>query len=968
MPAHSLPLQYLLTLPAQMAAEFETLENRPRPAWYASCDPPGRPLGSGGGTANLLAETWQATSPNHSFDQWLHQSRKLVIHGGGQSRRLPAYAATGKLLMPMPVLRWARGQRLDQSLLDLEVPDYSRVLRHASPGVVAMIASGDVVLRFGRDLPPFPEVDVLGLGMWVAPEKAQDFGVFFTRRDRPTELAFFLQKPPASKIRELADRYRFLVDTGMWLLSARAVRVLMERCGWDYTKQQFASRAAANYELYAQFGLLLGSAPVGDDAQVNALTSAVVALPEAHFYHFGTSTQIIDSVVELQNFVLDESKIGLTGGTQQPDQITQNSRFEATLRRNENRCLWIENSVVPATWHLASRHVLTGVPQNDWTLRLGEGTCLDFIPVGERDWCIRPYGFTDKFNGSLGEPSTTWLEKPASHWFESRGLSLTACGLDSAADIQCVPLFPILPESNLRGQFVQWLVAANAEKNPEFAALWQNSPRLSAQETGAKINLRRLYEQRSGLRQACLLPMLKHFRSSVFFRLDLESTARSFNSATTLPELEFGEHDDPMQLVHDRMFRAAVLRHHGKPGWEKFEAAAFGRLRDLIGREAQLSPALPRRNILEDQIVWARSPVRFDLAGGWTDTPPYCIEHGGKVLNLAVDLNGQPPIQVFAKFCDRPELVMRSIDLGLEERVRTYEELDAFAHPENPFALAKAALALAGFLPRFHAHGGSASLEQQLRSFGSGIELSLLSAVPKGSGLGTSSILAATVLAALGDLCGLEWDRNVLFTRTLALEQMLTTGGGWQDQAGAIFRGLKLIQTNPGLAQRPTLRWLPEHLLGHEYADRSILLYYTGVTRLAKNILAEIVRGLFLNSPAHLSTLADISANTDFTASALQRCDYSMLLAAIRNSWSLNQQLDSGTNPPAIQRILHSVADHTGAAKLLGAGGGGYLLLFGKDESAAATIKRVLLDNPPNARARFIEFTLSQTGLQLTRS
>ena len=67
----------------------------------------------------------------------------------------------------------------------------------------------------------------------------------------------------------------------------------------------------------------------------------------------------------------------------------------------------------------------------------------------------------------------------------------------------------------------------------------------------------------------------------------------------------------------------------------------------------------------EDQIVWARSPVRLDLAGGWTDTPPYCIEHGGKVLNVAVDLNGQPPIQVFARLSDRPELVVRSIDLGV---------------------------------------------------------------------------------------------------------------------------------------------------------------------------------------------------------------------------------------------------------------------------------------------------------------
>ncbi len=965
MPGIENPFQYLLTLPPRMAYEFETLAGRRRPAWFATSDPPGRPLGSGGGTANLLAEAWRATAPKEPFADWLRQSRKLILHAGGLSRRLPAYAPVGKLLMPLPVFRWSRGQRLDQSLLDLQLPDYQRVLAHAGPGTAALITSGDVLLRFARELPPFPEVDVLGLGMRVAPQKAKDFGVFFSPRGRPTEMAFFLQKPDAARIRELAEDYLCLIDTGMWLMSERAVRVLMERCGWG--NSGFAGGAARRYELYAEFGLALGLSPTARDPAVNALACAVVALPEAEFYHFGANGQMIESVSVLQNLVLDEAKVGRTGARQQPDQVTQNSRFEVALRREGNHTLWVENSVVPSGWQLGSRHVLTGVPENDWTLRLPSGTCLDFAPVGKDLSCVRAYGFNDTFHGPLGE--ARWFDRPAGDWFSARGLKPEDCGIDPRADIQSCPLFPVLAVGQIEPAFVEWLFAPAPANGSGLANRWRELPRLSAMQILEQVNLRRLYEQRARLRQGCLLPMLGNFRWSVFFRLDLEAAARAFAASdATLPELRFDEHDDPMQLVHDQMFRSAVLRHRREAGWEQFEAGAFARLREMIVQEARLSPADPHPSVMEDQIVWARSPVRFDLAGGWTDTPPYCIEHGGKVLNLAADLNGQPPIQVFARLSEHPELVMRSIDLGFEERVRTYAELDTFGRPDNPFALAKAAFALAGFLPRFHARGGWGSLEEQLREFGAGIEISLLAAVPKGSGLGTSSILAATVLAALGDLCGLGWDRNTLFTRTLALEQMLTTGGGWQDQAGAIFREVKLIETAAGLAQKPVIGWLPHHLFGHEYANRSILLYYTGITRLAKNILAEIVRGLFLNSPSHLGIIADIGANAGFAATAIQKCDYGMLLAAIRNSWTLNQRLDSGTNPPEVQAILDSVRDYLGAAKLLGAGGGGYLLLFGKDETASARIKQHLAQHPPNPRARFVDFSLSATGLQLTRS
>jgi galactokinase/mevalonate kinase-like predicted kinase len=424
---------------------------------------------------------------------------------------------------------------------------------------------------------------------------------------------------------------------------------------------------------------------------------------------------------------------------------------------------------------------------------------------------------------------------------------------------------------------------------------------------------------------------------------------------------------DSLEALRDR-YRSTWLNQSSRGTWGEFEAEAFTQLRELMVGQAQLAPMSPRCSVQRDQIVWARSPVRLDIAGGWTDTPPYCLEHGGRVVNLAADLNGQPPIQVFARISDRPEIVLRSIDLGLHERVTSYEELDTFGRFDSPFALAKAALALAGFLPRFHCPSQFGSLKRQLRDFGGGIEVSLLPAVPKGSGLGASSILAVTTMAALSALSGLGWTREVLFRRTLALEQMLTTGGGWQDQAGALYRGLKLVETKPGLVQHPELRWLPGDLFGPGFANELVLLYYTGLTRLAKGILIEIVRRVLLNSTADLETIRAIGDNALLTSEAIQRCDYGMLLEAVRNSWDLNQRLDSGTNPPQVKQLLAGIEDYLGATKLLGAGGGGFLLLFAKDEQAAARIKRDLAARPPNRLARFVDFTLSSLGTQTTKS
>ena len=301
------------------------------------------------------------------------------------------------------------------------------------------------------------------------------------------------------------------------------------------------------------------------------------------------------------------------------------------------------------------------------------------------------------------------------------------------------------------------------------------------------------------------------------------------------------------------------------------------------------------------------------------------------------------------------------------EVVETYEQLAYYNKVGSPFSIPKAALALAGFIPEFAANAYT-SLKAQLEDFGCGIELSLLSAIPAGSGLGTSSILAATVLGALSDFCSLAWDKNEICKRTLVLEQLLTTGGGWQDQFGGVLGGVKLLQSQKGFNQQPLVRWMPDDLYTQpEYASCH-LLYYTGITRTAKTILAEIVRRMFLNSNGQLRLLREMKAHTLDMYDAIQRQDFCRMGQLIGTTWHQNQMLDSGTNPDAVRQITDMVDDLCLGYKLPGAGGGGYLYMVAKDPEAAARIKQTISANVTTPNARFVDMTLSKKGLQISRS
>lgn len=557
---------------------------------------------------------------------------------------------------------------------------------------------------------------------------------------------------------------------------------------------------------------------------------------------------------------------------------------------------------------------------------------------------------------------TLYLGVPFVEWLAERGLSLQH--VENGHDLQAARLFPVTDSVDELGVLMRWMVSEPTLEEGKEA--WLRCRKMSADEISAYANLRRLTEQRERLRLSNWGILANNYEHSVFYQLNLDDAAKEYAlNHLALPN-ELPETAPMMTRVSDQMFRARVMQLGGK-SYESYENKAFSLMREGLTEAALAKKQQPRLSVYADQIVWGRSPVRIDLAGGWTDTPPYCLNEGGNVVNVAIELNGQPPLQVYVKPSKEYKVVLRSIDLGAVEVVETYEELARFTQIGSPFSIPKAALVLAGFQPGFSLES-YASLEDQLKDFGSGLEITLLSAIPAGSGLGTSSILASTVLGAVSDFCGLNWDKHEIGNRTLILEQLLTTGGGWQDQYGGVLRGVKLLQTTSGMNQIPQVRWLPDYLFTGTEFQKCHLLYYTGITRTAKGILAEIVRGMFLNSTEHLNLLGQMKAHALDLYEAVQRGNFDEMGRLVGKSWEQNKRLDPGTNPPAVEEIIRRVADYCLGYKLPGAGGGGYLYMVAKNPEAAARIRSILTQNPPNACARFVEMTLSDRGFQVSRS
>lgn len=912
-------MKKLLSLPPNLVGWFHDITGYPKSEWFCTNDPIDHKLGSGGGTTWLLTQAYENemahsdANNQKTFDEWLSSEKRLLLHAGGQSRRLPAYAPSGKVLTPVPVFRWERGQRLSQDLLSLQIPLYKKIMDAAPSSLHTMIVSGDVLIRTTQPLQPIPEADVVCYGLWLGPEIAKNHGVFVSSCDTPSVLKCMLQKPSPATLGTIQKDHYYLTDIGIWLLSDKAVKVLMSHKG--------------EYDLYSEFGGAMGTEPTLNDEAVKELKVAILPLSGGEFYHFGTSHELLSSTLAIQNLVNDQRLIMHHSRKPHPCIFIQNSITKKAVD-SSNEEVWIENSYISEGWSISQKNIITGVPKNNWNITLAPGQCIDIVPMGETQYVVRPYGFNDRFAG----------------------------------EEQQRPQFPIVDNIDEAGLVLRYILnqETEGEDKGKGKAIFEKAQKISAEQISATANLRRLFEQRREFRKHNWSALADNYEHSVFYQLDLNDAAKEFKANGIAMPKPLPDYAPLLTRMKDAMFRGDNDK-------------AFGLLRDGIVKTSNANginmPTLSSMSnkVATDQIVWGRSPVRIDIAGGWTDTPPFCLMEGGSVVNLAIELNGQQPIQTYVKPCREHHVVLKSIDLGASEIVETYEQLADFKRVGSPFSIPKAALALAGFLPQY-SQEKYPDLKSQLMAFGCGIEITLLSAIPAGSGLGTSSVLAATVLGTINDFLSLGWDKNEICHKTLVLEQLLTTGGGWQDQFGGVLQGVKLLQTNKGFEQQPIVHWLPTDLYTQPEYQACHLLYYTGITRTAKTILAEIVQKMFLNDHDQVALLREMKAHSLQMYEAIQRNDFKEMGKLVGKTWLQNQAIDAGTNPLEVKKLTDLIDDLCLGYKLPGAGGGGYLYMVAKDPEAAARIKVILNANRPNGNARFVGMNLSKTGLQVSRS
>ena len=898
-------------------------------------DPEGKRVGSGGATFNVMKYIREQSEEEDCFKD----KRILVIHSGGDSKRVPQYSACGKLFSPVP-RELPDGRR--STLFDEFIIGMSGMPSRFKEGM--LILSGDVLLLFNPLQIDFQFNGAAAISIKEHVETGKNHGVFLG--DESGYVRQFLHKMSVEKLTQVGAvnaHGNVDIDTGAIMLDSNLLNALFGLISTDGAVDkakfdQFVNEKARIsfygdflYPLAAEATLeqYLKEKPEGSFCQeleecrkilwetLTPFSLKLLCLSPAQFIHFGTTRELLHLVtegIEDYEFLNWKSQVfGVEGNG--GDCAYSNSYIQEGAKVSAKA--YIEDSYLYGNTTIGEQCVISGVTLKD--KQVPAGVTLHGLKLRNGKFVVRIYGTFDNPKGFLEEDApylgTTLKQLP-----KLLGLSEEELWGVEEPYLWFAKLYPVcdsIEEAVQEALKLADVLAGRAVVSESYKA----AERFSLFESFNAADTTQMIAWQENLEKKI---RISRFLKAIDERKEVAEAATAFGSKGVtekqLKELmKIAEDADFGTKMRIYYYLSRLTQGHVS---EDLENACFQyickELYDAVVSDIDCEETYH----IEKNEVTVELPVRVNFGGGWSDTPPYCNEHGGTVLNAAISLNGTLPIVVEVKRIEKSAVVLASTDLGAEADFTDMKDLQNCNDPFDTFALHKAALIACGIIPR----EGTYALGQLLEKVGGGLYLSTaVRGIPKGSGLGTSSMLAAACVKGIFEFIGKEISENELYSRVLCMEQIMSTGGGWQDQVGGLTPGVKLVHTIPGIKQNIQV----DHIVIPEAAKQELkerfALIYTGQRRLARNLLREIVGNYIGSKKNSLEVLYEIQKSAVLMKFELEKGNIDAFAKLLDEHWELSKRLDGGCTNTCIEQIFLSVEDMLDAKMICGAGGGGFL-------------------------------------------
>ncbi len=333
-------------------------------------------------------------------------------------------------------------------------------------------------------------------------------------------------------------------------------------------------------------------------------------------------------------------------------------------------------------------------------------------------------------------------------------------------------------------------------------------------------------------------------------------------------------------------------------------------------------------------VVRARAPARISFGGGGTDLAPYCTEHGGAVISTTISKYTYVTLQ--EKDPAARETTIHAHDL---HQVTTFPR-GQFVY-DGKVDLAKAVL------KHFN-------VQQP-------VEIHIHSDLPPGSGMATSSSLAVALIGACAGVQRQQLSKYDAAYLAYKIEREdLKQRGGYQDQFAAAFGGFNYIKFRDRVTVYP-LKLSPRMRLELRYR---LLLVYTGQTHLSSAIQEQMMKGYTLQKANFLDGMACLKKVAKNMRDLLVLDDLTRLNEfgqLLHQGWEAKQSLSDKISTGEVD-ALYMLARQEGAigGKLLGAGGGGHVLLF-IDPAKRAT----LVEKLESMGGQVVPFEFESKGLEV---